>query len=149
MYALKILIQLTAQQFFKKIHVQIKNALKKVLRSHLLQRPGKSDKKTLILGPTILQNLATMIVCLVFKGNLNKENCLNFKIFEASLQIVVGSTKYAAQSSHTAKSLRVIEITRLKMLSVLRCRKNYLTERKIRKCYKILVLSANEVLMQC
>ena len=37
-----------------------------------------------------------------FIGNLNEENCLNFKIFEASLQIVVGSTKYAAQSSHTA-----------------------------------------------
>ena len=39
--------------------------------------------------------------------------------------------------------------TRLKMLSVLRCRKCYLTERKFTKCYKTLLLSANAVLMQC
>ena len=38
--------------------------------------------------------------------------------------------------------------TRLKMLSVLRCRKCYLTERKVTKCCKTLVLSANAVLMQ-
>ena len=50
----KYLINWAPQQFVKKMHVQIENALEKVLGSHLLQRPGRSDKETLIVGPTIL-----------------------------------------------------------------------------------------------
>ena len=50
----KYLFNWQPQQFVKKMHVQIENALEKVLRSHLLQRPGRSDKETLIMGPTIL-----------------------------------------------------------------------------------------------
>ena len=50
----KYLFNWQLQQFVKKMHVQIENALEKVLHSHLLQRPGRSDKETLIVGPTIL-----------------------------------------------------------------------------------------------
>ena len=78
----KYLFNWQPQQFVKKMHVQIENALEKVLRSHLLQRPGRSDKETLILDPTILLNLATMPLFNIYfqePGNSNSQKNENLQ----------------------------------------------------------------------